>query len=121
MLEFDLVVIGGGPAGYTGAIRAAQLGAKVVCVEKRSTLGGTCLNIGCIPSKALLNFSEKYEEAKNHFADIGIMTSAKLDIAKMLGKKNKIVEELTKGIESLFAKNKITKIYQSRLKKKSRK
>lgn len=109
MQEFDLVVIGGGPAGYTGSIRAAQLGNKVACIEKRKTLGGTCLNVGCIPSKALLNFSEKYEEANHHFSDIGIITSAKLDLAKMLAKKNKVVEDLCKGIDSLFAKNKITK------------
>lgn len=109
MQEFDLVVIGGGPGGYTGAIRAAQLGMKVACIEKRKTLGGTCLNVGCIPSKALLNFSEKYEDAKEHFADIGINTSVKLDLEKMLAKKNKVVEDLCKGIESLFVKNKITK------------
>jgi len=109
MQEFDLVVIGGGPAGYTGAIRAAQLGMKVACIEKRTTLGGTCLNVGCIPSKALLNFSEKYEEAKDHLADIGINTSVTLQLDKMMGKKNTIVTELCKGIEGLFAKNKITK------------
>ena len=110
MQEFDLVVIGGGPGGYTGAIRASQLGMKVACVEKRKTLGGTCLNVGCIPSKALLSFSEKYEEAREHFADIGINTSVKLDLNKMLTKKDSIVSDLCKGIESLFAKNKITKI-----------
>lgn len=109
MQEFDLVVIGGGPGGYTGAIRAAQLGMKVACIEKRKTLGGTCLNVGCIPSKALLNFSEKYEEARKHFSDIGIETKAKLDLKKMLAKKNTVVSDLCKGIESLFAKNKITK------------
>jgi dihydrolipoamide dehydrogenase len=109
MQEFDLVVIGGGPAGYTGAIRAAQLGMKVAVIEKRKTLGGTCLNVGCIPSKALLSFSEKYEEAQDHFPDIGIMTSVKLDLAKMLAKKDQVVSDLCKGIEGLFAKNKITK------------
>ena len=113
MQEFDLVVIGGGPGGYTGAIRASQLGMKVACVEKRKTLGGTCLNVGCIPSKALLNFSEKYEDAREHFADIGINTSVKLDLEKMLAKKNKVVDDLCKGIESLFAKNKITKLVGS--------
>ncbi len=113
MQEFDLVVIGGGPGGYTGAIRASQLGMKVACVEKRKTLGGTCLNVGCIPSKALLNFSEKYEDAREHFADIGIKTSVKLDLEKMLAKKNKVVDDLCKGIESLFAKNKITKLIGS--------
>lgn len=109
MQQFDLVIIGGGPAGYTGAIRAAQLGMKVACIEKRQTLGGTCLNIGCIPSKALLHFSEKYQEAKDHFADIGIYTDVKLNLDKMMAKKNKVVTDLCKGIESLFAKNKITK------------
>ncbi len=110
MEEFDLAVIGAGPAGYTGAIRAAQLGSKVVCIEKHSTLGGTCLNVGCIPSKALLNFSEKYEEARTHFADIGINADVKLDLARMLARKDKVVGDLCKGIESLFIKNKITKI-----------
>ena len=110
MQEFDLVVIGSGPGGYTGAIRAAQLGMKVACVEKRKTLGGTCLNVGCIPSKALLNFSEKYEEAREHFSDIGIKTSIKLDLKKMLSRKEQVVSDLCKGIESLFIKNKITKI-----------
>lgn len=109
MQEFDLVVIGGGPAGYTGAIRASQLGMKVACIESRKTLGGTCLNVGCIPSKALLNFSEKYEEARKHFADIGIKASVDLDLTTMLAKKDQVVSDLCKGIEGLFAKNKITK------------
>ena len=109
--DFDLIVIGGGPAGYTGAIRAAQLGMKVACVEKRATLGGTCLNVGCIPSKALLDMSEKFEDANLHFKDIGINASKlELDLAKMLERKNKIVSDLCKGIESLFAKHKIQKI-----------
>lgn len=110
MQEFDLVVIGSGPAGYTGSIRAAQLGMKVACIEKNDTLGGTCLNIGCIPSKALLNSSEKYEEALKHFESIGITADIKLDLQKMLANKDKVVSDLTKGIESLFAKNKITRI-----------
>ncbi|WP_218460305.1 dihydrolipoyl dehydrogenase [Rickettsia sp. TH2014] len=110
MQEFDLVVIGSGPAGYTGSIRAAQLGMKVACVEKNDTLGGTCLNIGCIPSKALLNSSEKYEEALKHFESIGITADVKLDLQKMLANKDQVVSDLTKGIESLFAKNKITRI-----------
>jgi dihydrolipoamide dehydrogenase len=113
MQEFDLVIIGGGPAGYTGAIRAAQLGMKVACVEKRRTLGGTCLNVGCIPSKALLNFSEKYEEALTHFADIGITADIKLNLDKMLNKKEQIVSDLCKGIDGLFAKNKITRLVGS--------
>ena len=112
--EFDLVVIGGGPAGYTGAIRAAQLGMKVACVEKRTTLGGTCLNVGCIPSKALLDMSEKFEDAKLHFADIGITASKlELSLAKMLERKNKIVSDLCKGIEGLLVKNKIQKFIGS--------
>ena len=110
MQEFDLVVIGSGPAGYTGSIRAAQLGMKVACIEKSDTLGGTCLNIGCIPSKALLNASEKYEAVLKHFENIGITADGKLDLQKMLANKDKVVLDLTKGIESLFAKNKVTRI-----------
>lgn len=110
MQEFDLVVIGSGSAGYTGSIRAAQLGMKVACIEKNDTLGGTCLNIGCIPSKALLNSSEKYEEALKHFESIGITADVKLDLQKMLANKDKVVSDLTKGIESLFVKNKVTRI-----------
>ncbi len=110
MQKFDLVVIGSGPAGYTGSIRAAQLGMKVACIEKNDTLGGTCLNVGCIPSKALLNSSEKYEEALKNFDNIGITAAVKLDLQKMLANKDKVVSDLTKGIESLFAKNKITRI-----------
>lgn len=108
MEEFDVVVIGGGPGGYVAAIKSAQLGMRTACIEKRGTLGGTCLNVGCIPSKALLNSSEKYEEAKNHFADYGVNCSGvKLDLDKMMGQKNKVVLDLTKGIEGLFKKNKI--------------
>jgi dihydrolipoamide dehydrogenase len=111
MEQFDLIVIGGGPAGYTGAIRAAQLGMKVAVVEKRETLGGTCLNVGCIPSKALLHFSEKYEDAKTHFADIGIKApNIELDLSRMMSAKNKIVDDLCKGISGLFAKNKISRL-----------
>ncbi|CAF2956963.1 unnamed protein product [Rotaria sp. Silwood2] len=110
MQEFDLIVIGSGPGGYTGAIRAAQLGMKVACIEKRTTLGGTCLNVGCIPSKALLNSSEKYYEVMHKLSDVGVIASAKLDLPKMMSKKNQVVAELCKGIESLFAKNKIIRI-----------
>lgn len=110
MQEFDLVVIGAGPGGYTGAIRAAQLGLKVACIEKRKTLGGTCLNVGCIPSKAILSYSEKYYDAKEHFKEIGIETSVNLDLAKMLKKKEQVVSDLCKGIDLLFAKNKITRL-----------
>lgn len=105
---FDVVVIGGGPGGYVCAIRAAQLGLKTACVEKRGSLGGTCLNVGCIPSKALLHASEKYEEARHGMAAMGIKTGeVELDLAAMLANKNKIVGDLTKGIEFLFKKNKI--------------
>ena len=105
---YDLVVIGAGPGGYVAAIRAAQLGMKVACVEKRATLGGTCLNVGCIPSKALLSASEKYAEAKGHLADIGVeVGSVKLNLKQMLANKDKVVDDLTKGIGFLFKKNKI--------------
>jgi dihydrolipoamide dehydrogenase len=113
MEKFDLVIIGAGPAGYTGAIRAAQLGMKVACIEKRSTLGGTCLNEGCIPSKALLNYSEKYEEASHHYSSIGIEGSVKLNLSKMISSKDKVVSDLCKGIDGLFTKNKVTRIFGS--------
>jgi len=106
--SYDVVVIGAGPGGYVAAIRAAQLGMKVACVEKRSSLGGTCLNIGCIPSKALLFASERFEAAGHHFKDLGIdVASVKLDLKGMMGHKNKVVDANTKGIEFLFRKNKI--------------
>lgn len=109
MAEFDVVVIGGGPGGYVAAIKAAQLGLKVACVEKRGKLGGTCLNVGCIPSKALLNSSHLYEEAKENFGHHGIKTTGlSVDVKAMQKHKDGIVEGLTKGIEGLFAKNKIT-------------
>ena len=105
---YDLIVIGAGPGGYVAAIRAAQLGMKVACVEKRGTLGGTCLNVGCIPSKAMLSASEKYAEATGHLADIGVeVGKVSLNLKKMLANKDKVVEDLTKGIEFLFKKNKI--------------
>ncbi|MBT5574161.1 dihydrolipoyl dehydrogenase [Alphaproteobacteria bacterium] len=108
--NYDLIVIGAGPGGYVAAIRAAQLGMNVACIEKRETLGGTCLNVGCIPSKALLNASEKYAEAKqNHLSGLGIgFSDVKLDLKKMLQHKSDIVSGLTTGISQLFAKNKIT-------------
>lgn len=111
--QYDVVVIGGGPGGYNCAIRAGQLGLKVLCVEMRSskTLGGTCLNVGCIPSKALLHASEAYEEAQTSFADMGIETSVKLNLPKMLEAKSKTVAGLTAGIEFLFKKNKVDHIY----------
>ena len=111
---FDVVVIGAGPAGYIASIRAAQLGLKVACAEKwvnpkgELALGGTCLNVGCIPSKALLASSEKYEDALHHFDDHGITVSgAKVDVAKMQARKDGVVSKMTKGIEFLFKKNKI--------------
>lgn len=103
---YDLVVIGGGPGGYVAAIRAAQLGMKVACVEKRGKLGGTCLNVGCIPSKALLHSSELYEEAV-HGAKHGIVGKISLDLKAMLARKDEVVDGLTKGIEGLFKKNKV--------------
>jgi dihydrolipoamide dehydrogenase len=107
--NFDLVVIGGGPGGYVCAIRAAQLGLKTACVESRGTLGGTCLNIGCIPSKSLLNLSENYNKAKKDFNRQGIEISGiKLNIEKMMSNKNKSIQALTKGVEFLFKKNKVT-------------
>ena len=111
MEEFDFLVIGGGPGGYVGAIRAAQLGLKTACIESRGTLGGTCLNVGCIPSKALLHSSDLYKKAKTEFKNIGInINEPSLDLAKMMSHKAKGVEGLTKGIEFLFKKNKITYI-----------
>ena len=105
---YDLVVIGGGPGGYVAAIRAAQLGLRTACVEKRGALGGTCLNVGCIPSKAMLQSSEKYEETvhdlKAHGVDVGSVT---LNLATMLARKDKVVADLTKGVEFLFKKNKV--------------
>lgn len=107
--NFDIVFLGAGPGGYIGAIRASQLGLKTAVIEKDKTYGGTCLNVGCIPSKALLQSSEYYDEAKNHFSDHGIeIESVKLDLAKMMKRKDKIVSDLTGGIEYLFKKNKIT-------------
>lgn len=103
---YDIVIIGGGPGGYNCAIRAGQLGLKTACVEMRGTLGGTCLNVGCIPSKALLHASELFETASTQFADLGIMTGPiELDLDAMLGQKDEAVDGLTKGIEFLFKKN----------------
>ena len=105
---YDLIVIGGGPGGYVCAIRAAQLGLRAACVESRGTLGGTCLNVGCIPSKSLLNLSENYKKVKNNFSQQGIeVGEVKLNIKKMMSNKNKSVQILTKGIEFLFKKNKV--------------
>ena len=107
--RFDLIVIGGGPGGYVAAIRAAQLGMKVACVDKRGVPGGTCLNVGCIPSKALLQSSHHYEHAAKDFAAHGIQTgSLEMDTATMMARKDKVVMDLTKGIEFLFNKNNVT-------------
>ena len=106
--KFDVTVIGGGPAGYVCAIRLSQLGLKTACIESRGSLGGTCLNIGCIPSKSLLNMSESFHRAKN-FSNIGIETGEiKLNLEKMMSNKDSSVATLTKGVEFLFKKNKVT-------------
>lgn len=107
--QFDVVVIGAGPAGYVAAIKCAQLGMQVACIDARDTLGGTCLNVGCIPSKALLHTSHKFDEAQNHLNAFGIkVEKVSLDLPAMMGHKTKVVNELTKGIEFLFKKNNIT-------------
>ena len=109
--NFDVIVIGSGPGGYVCAIKAAQLGLKTACVESSKTLGGTCLNVGCIPSKSLLHSSEIYHKAQNEFKNLGIETgNVKLNLSKMMENKNKSVLSLTKGIEFLFKKNKVTHI-----------
>ncbi|HEX8724651.1 MAG TPA: dihydrolipoyl dehydrogenase [Gemmatimonadaceae bacterium] len=105
----DVVIIGGGPGGYVAALRAAQLGLSTVCVEMDRTLGGTCVNVGCIPSKALLSSSEHFEFARMHAAEHGIVLGdVQLDLARMLARKDEVVAQNTKGIEFLFRKNKVT-------------
>ena len=106
--SYDVIVIGAGPGGYVCAIRCAQLGMKTACVEKRETLGGTCLNVGCIPSKALLSASEKYEEAGKHLAKMGVkVTGAEVDLPEMMKFKESVIGANTQGIEFLFKKNKV--------------
>src|SRR6266446_3565379 len=106
--RYDIVIIGGGPGGYVAAIRSAQLGLKTACVESRSSLGGTCLNIGCIPSKALLQSSEKFAEARHGLAEHGVKVGeVSLDLAAMMARKDKVVRDLTRGVEFLFRKNKV--------------
>lgn len=112
MADFDVIIIGAGPGGYVAAIRAAQLGLKVACVEKEALLGGTCLRVGCIPSKALLESSELFHEAKTRFPNHGIkLPSVELDLSAMLKRKNQVVLNLTKGVEGLLKKNKITRVH----------
>jgi len=109
--RWDLLIIGGGPAGYQGAIRAAQLGMRVACVEQGSTLGGTCLNVGCIPSKALLDSSEHFHLARHGLAVHGVVTGdVTLDLAAMLARKDRVVRGLTNGIVQLFKKNGVTRV-----------
>src|SRR6202045_2479507 len=106
--RYDVVIIGAGPGGYVAAIRAAQLGLKTACIESRASLGGTCLNIGCIPSKALLQSSEKFAEAGRDLAEHGVKVGkVALDLASMMGRKDKVVTTLTRGVEFLFRKNKV--------------
>ncbi len=107
MPSYDVIIIGGGPGGYNAAIRAGQLGLKVACVEKRETLGGTCLNVGCIPSKSLLHASELFELATKDFAGLGIDVSPRLNLPAMMKQKAESVGQLTKGVEFLFKKNKV--------------
>src|ERR1700679_3313338 len=111
MEHFDLIVVGAGPAGYVAAIRAAQLGFKTACIEKDKTLGGTCLNVGCIPSKALLESSEHYHQAKTKYSKHGVMIeNISLDLGAMLKRKDGIVRQLTGGVAGLFKKNKIESV-----------
>ena len=107
--NFDAIIIGAGPGGYVCAIKCAQLGLKTACVETSKTLGGTCLNVGCIPSKSLLNSSEAYHKAQKEFSKLGIeVDNIQLNLGKMMNNKNKSILTLTKGVEFLFKKNKIT-------------
>ena len=108
MADYDVIIIGGGPGGYVCAIRCAQLGLKVACVEGRGALGGTCLNVGCIPSKALLHASHSLHEAEHNFEKMGLMgAKPKVDWAKMLAYKDDVISTNTHGIEFLFKKNKV--------------
>jgi dihydrolipoamide dehydrogenase len=110
MKQHDLVIIGAGPGGYVAAIRAAQLGLNVACIEKEKALGGTCLRIGCIPSKALLESSELYYEAQHGFEEHGLtLAGVKLDLEKMLARKDRVVKSLTGGVASLFKKHTVTR------------
>src|ERR1700726_255899 len=108
--HFDVVVVGGGPGGYNAAIRLGQLGLRAACIDERGTFGGTCLNVGCIPSKALLHASELFHAAGHDFAKLGIKTEVSLDLKSMMSHKDKVVFELTRGVEFLFRKNKVEAI-----------
>lgn len=111
-MDFDVIIIGGGPGGYQAAIRGAQLGMRVACIEDRPRLGGTCLNVGCIPSKALLESSERFIEARTTFARHGVMCSdVRLDLQRLLAHKDSVVDELGRGIDFLFGKHKITRLH----------
>ena len=110
--NFDLIIIGGGPGGYVAAVRAVQLGLKVVCIEKEARLGGVCLNVGCIPSKALLDSSEFFHLAKDRFAEHGIKTGrVTLDLPAMMARKEKVVEELTENVRKLLEGNNVRIVY----------
>src|SRR5512142_2512887 len=110
--RFDLIVIGSGPGGYVAAIRAAQLGLRTACVEKYPALGGTCLNVGCIPSKALLDSSEHLHLARHGLAVHGVrIAGVELDLPAMMARKDKVVRELTRGVETLFRKNRVTRVH----------
>src|SRR5690554_3421957 len=107
-MTYDLIIIGSGPGGYVAAIRAGQLGMKTAIIEKYATLGGTCLNVGCIPSKALLDSSEHYHNAAHTFVNHGIeLTDLKVDLAKMVGRKEEVVKQNVDGIQYLMKKNKV--------------
>src|SRR5687768_14359187 len=109
MQQFDLIVLGGGRGGCVGAIRAAQLGLKVACVEKEDALGGTCLRVGCIPSKALLDSSELYDQIRHKADTHGLQVGeVSVDVGKMLKRKDEVVSSLTRGVAGLFKKNKVT-------------
>src|SRR5665213_4112520 len=108
MADFDVVIIGGGPGGYNAAIRAGQLGLKVACIDARATLGGTCLNVGCMPSKALLHASEMFDKASgSDFKTLGIEVEPRLNLGQMMKQKDDSVSSLTKGVEFLFRTNKV--------------
>src|SRR5690606_1070195 len=108
-MQYDVVIIGSGPGGYVAAIRCGQLGLKTAIIEKYNTFGGTCLNVGCIPSKALLDSSEHFYNAAKHFPTHGIsLKDLKVDLPQMIKRKNEVVDQTTSGIAFLFKKNKVT-------------